>query len=77
MAEMKFEEALKKLEKIVAELESGKLSLDDSLKKYEEGVKLSRFCHKTLQAAQKKVQVLTKKSEGWDVTPFKEVDQEE
>lgn len=51
MAEMKFEEALKKLEKIVEELESGKLSLDDSLKKYEEGVRLSRFCHKTLQAA--------------------------
>ena len=67
MAEMRFEEALKKLEKIVEELESGKLSLDDSLEKYEEGVKLSRFCHKTLQAAQKKIQVLTKKDEGWEL----------
>ncbi len=72
MAEMKFEEALKKLEKIVEELESGKFSLDDSLKKYEEGVKLSRLCHKTLQAAQKKIQVLTKKGEGWEVKPFAE-----
>ena len=37
-AEMKFEEALKRLEKAVSDLESGELSLDDSLKKYEEGV---------------------------------------
>ncbi len=70
MAEMKFEEALKNLEKIVEELESGNLSLDESLKKYEEGVKLSRFCHKGLQAAQKKIQVLTKKGEGWELKPF-------
>ena len=69
---MKFEEALKNLEKIVKELESGNLSLDESLKKYEEGVKLSRFCHKGLQAAQKKMQVLTKKGEGWDLKPFVE-----
>ena len=70
MAEMKFEEAFKKLEKIVEELESGKLSLDDSLKRYEEGVKLSRFCHKTLQAAQKKIQLLSKKGEGWETKPL-------
>ena len=72
MAEMKFEEALKRLEKIVEELESGKLSLDESLKKYEEGVRLSRFCHKTLQAAQKKIQVLTKKGEGFETKSFAE-----
>ncbi len=76
MAEMKFEEALKKLEAIVEELESGKLSLDDSLKKYEEGVKLSGFCHKALQAAQKKVQVLSKKGEGWELKPFAETSEE-
>ncbi len=73
MPEIKFEEALKKLEKIVDELESGKLTLDDSLKKYEEGVKLSRFCHKSLQAAQKKIQLLSKKGEGWELKPFTEV----
>lgn len=72
MAELKFEEALKRLERIVADLESGKLSLEDSLKRYEEGVKLSRFCHKTLQAAQKKVQVLSKKGEDWEVAPLEE-----
>ncbi len=70
MAEVRFEEAFKKLEKIVEELESGKLSLDDSLKRYEEGVRLSRFCHKTLQAAQKKIQLLSKKGEGWETKPL-------
>ncbi len=70
MAELKFEEALKKLEKIVEELESGKVSLDDSLKKYEEGIKLSRFCHKSLQSAQKKIQLLSKKGDDWQTTPF-------
>ena len=44
MAEMKFEDALKKLEKIVAELEGGELSLDEALKKYQEGIELSRAC---------------------------------
>ena len=77
MAEMKFEEALKRLEKIVGELESGKLSLDESLKKYEEGVKLSRFCHKSLQTAQKKIQVLTKKDETWQLKPFAGPSEEE
>lgn len=72
MAEIKFEDAFKKLEKIVEELESGKLSLDDSLKRYEEGVKLSRSCHKTLQAAQKKVQLLSKKGDDWQLKNFED-----
>lgn len=76
MAQMQFEEALKRLEKIVQDLESGKLSLDDSLKKYEEGVKLSRLCHKTLKEAQKKVQVLTKKGEDFQLQPFTESNDE-
>ena len=76
MAEMKFEDALKKLEKIVEELESGKFSLDDSLKRYEEGVRLSRLCHKTLQSAQKKVELLTKKGQGWELKPFTETEEE-
>lgn len=67
---MKFEEALKKLEKLVQDLESGKLSLEESLKKYEEGIRLSRFCHNTLEAAQKKIQVLTRKGENWEAKPF-------
>ena len=71
MAEMKFEDALKKLEKIVSELEGGELSLDESLKRHEEGVKLSRILSKELEAAKKKVEVLVKKDDGkFDLEPF-------
>lgn len=63
MAEPKFEEALKKLEKIVEELEDGDLSLDESLEKYEEGIRLSKICAKKLDTAKKKVELLMK-SEG-------------
>jgi exodeoxyribonuclease VII small subunit len=62
--EMKFEDALKKLEKVVAELESGDLSLDDSLKRYEDGVKLAQFCSKKLDSARRKVEVLVKGGDG-------------
>ena len=64
MAEVKFEDALKKLETIVSELESGDLSLDASLAKYEEGVKLVRFCQRKLGEAKKKIEILVKTKEG-------------
>ncbi|MCK4462731.1 MAG: exodeoxyribonuclease VII small subunit [Candidatus Omnitrophica bacterium] len=64
MAEIKFENALKKLEKIVEELEGGNLPLEDSLAKYEEGIKLSRICQKKLETAKKKVELLVKSKEG-------------
>lgn len=61
---MKFEDGLKRLEEIVAKLESGNLPLDDSLKLFEEGVKLVRFCNARLAEAQQKVEVLTKDQAG-------------
>ena len=61
---MKFEDGLKRLEEIVAKLESGNLSLDDSLKLFEEGVKLVRFCNERLAEAQQKVELLTKDQAG-------------
>ena len=64
MAEIKFEEALKKLEKIVGDLEDGNLSLDDALDKYEEGIKLSKLCAKKLEVAKKKVEILLKSEDG-------------
>ena len=64
MAEMKFEDGLKRLEKIVEELESGNISLDDSLEKYEEGIKLSKACAKKLEVARKKVEILLKSEDG-------------
>ena len=62
--EMKFEDGLKRLEEIVAKLESGNLPLDDSLKLFEEGVKLVRFCNERLAEAQQKVELLTKDQAG-------------
>jgi exodeoxyribonuclease VII small subunit len=64
MAEMKFEDALKRLEKIVGDLEGGGLSLDEALEKYEEGIKLSKTCAKKLEAARKKVEILLKSEDG-------------
>ncbi|MDD5135914.1 MAG: exodeoxyribonuclease VII small subunit [Candidatus Omnitrophica bacterium] len=64
MAEMKFEDALKRLEKIVEELEGGDLSLDESLEKYEEGIRLSKTCAKKLEIARKKVEILLRSEDG-------------
>ena len=73
MTDMNFEKALEKLEKIVDEMESGKLPLDDSLKRYEEGIKLIQLCSKRLETAQKKVELLTKTSAGkFQLKPFEE-----
>jgi exodeoxyribonuclease VII small subunit len=62
--EIKFEEALKKLEEIVNQLESGDVSLDASLAKYEEGVKLVKLCQKKLENAKKKIEILVKTKDG-------------
>ncbi|MFA5275411.1 MAG: exodeoxyribonuclease VII small subunit [Candidatus Omnitrophota bacterium] len=64
MAELKFEEALKKLEKIVEQLEGGELSLDEALKVYAEGIELSRACSERLDNAKKKIDILTKNKKG-------------
>lgn len=54
-----FESSLEKLEKIVEKLESGEVTLDDSLKNFEEGVFLFKECQVALDSAQKKVKLLT------------------
>lgn len=73
MAEVKFEEALKKLEKIVEDLEKGDLSLDEALKKYQEGIELSRLCSQRLENAKKKIDLLVKNKKGeFELKPFDE-----
>ncbi|MBZ5552190.1 MAG: exodeoxyribonuclease VII small subunit [Acidobacteriia bacterium] len=68
-----FEAAIKRLEEIVAQLESGDLQLEKSLELFEEGIKLSRFCHTKLDEAERKVEVLLKNAEGeLKRTPFEE-----
>jgi exodeoxyribonuclease VII small subunit len=55
---MDFEKKLVRLEEIVAKMEKGELSLDDSLKLFEEGVRLSKECHQRLSEAENKVRIL-------------------
>lgn len=53
-----FEEQMESLEKIVAELENGNLNLDESVNKFEEGIKISKECNKILEEAEKKITIL-------------------
>ncbi len=64
MATDKFEASLKKLEEIVTRLETGSLSLEDSLKAFEEGVKHSAFCSGRLDEAERRVEILLKQKDG-------------
>lgn len=58
MENMKFEDAIKMLEEIAKELESGELGLDESVSKFEEGMKISKKCVKMLDKAEKKINIL-------------------
>src|SRR3954451_22134393 len=73
-----FEESLLELEKIVAELESGKLGLSDALARYEEGIKHLKGCQQLLESAERKIELLSGvDAEGNPITtPFDEGDVE-
>lgn len=66
----KFEECLQQLEKIVEQLEKGDLSLEQSLKLFEEGVRLSNSCRQELEAAEGKVEILMKNGGKLQPQPF-------
>ena len=77
MAEKKFENALKELEQIVEQLEDSELPLDDALKLFERGIKLSQFCSAKLDDAEQKVELLIKGANGaLRPVPFEETDGE-
>jgi exodeoxyribonuclease VII small subunit len=61
---MKFEEAMTSLEDIVKKLESGSLSLDESLEAFEEAVSLVKLCNRKLESAEQKVRILTAGDDG-------------
>lgn len=61
-----FEDAMKELEQIASELEKGDLNLDQSVTKFEEGMKLSKTCNKILEDAEKRISILIKNED--DVT---------
>ncbi|MDI9484535.1 MAG: exodeoxyribonuclease VII small subunit [Bacillota bacterium] len=58
MTELKFEEALARLEEIVRSLEQGEVGLDEALVLFEEGVKLARFCNNKLDQAEAKIEIM-------------------
>ena len=60
MKEINFETSMEQLEKIVQDLEKGDLNLDDSIKKFEEGMKISKECNRFLEEAEKRITVLIK-----------------
>ncbi len=68
MPKERFEDALNKLEKIVSKLEEGDIPLEESLKLFEEGIRLSRLCNQKLDEAEKKVEILLKGKSG-TITP--------
>ena len=64
MTDLKFEDCLSRLEQIVSQLEAGQLSLEDSLKVFEEGIGLARHCAKYLADAERRIEVLAKDDTG-------------
>ncbi len=76
MAKKTFEQSMKQLEQIVQELESGDIPLEKAIKKFEEGVQLSKSCSKMLEETEKKISILLKNTTG-EITevPFKPEDE--
>jgi exodeoxyribonuclease VII small subunit len=70
MSKEKFEEALEKLEEIVRRMEAGEMTLEESLKAFEEGIKLSRLCMKKLDEADRRVELLLREGEELATKPF-------
>ena len=70
MAKKTFETALTRLEQITAELEDGEISLENSLKKFDEGIKLAGFCTEQLTEARAKVELLLEKNGKLEAVPF-------
>jgi exodeoxyribonuclease VII small subunit len=62
--DMTFEEAIRALESIATSLENENIDLDESLKLYEEGVKLVRYCNKLIESAERKIKVLSLTPDG-------------
>ena len=63
-APKKFEQPLQEVEQVVKSLEGGKLGLEESIEKYEQGMKALRQCYAILEAAEKKIQILVKEKDG-------------
>ena len=74
MAKKTLETALSRLEQITRDLEDGDLSLENSLKKFDEGIKLADFCNQKLTEAKAKVEILLNKDGEMKAVPFEETE---
>lgn len=72
-----FEQALVELERVVTAMEAGNMPLEESLKAFEQGVKLTRECQQALQEAEQKVELLLKTDKGIETTSFSENDEDQ
>jgi exodeoxyribonuclease VII small subunit len=75
-ADLNFEGAMDRLEKIVEQLESGKLALEDLIVRYEEGMNLVKICHERLANAEQKIEIIARNSAGKTVVKEFEPTQE-
>ena len=64
MAKKTFEQAMKQLEQVVQDLESGDIPLEKAIQKFEEGIKLSKFCSEKLDESEKRITILTRDAAG-------------
>ena len=77
MAKKTFEQAMKQLEKIVQDLESGDMPLEKAIKTFEEGIRLSKFCSEKLDETEKRITILMQNSDGkLSETPFSPEDED-
>ena len=76
MTKKSFEDALDKLEQITKDLEEGDLSLEESLKHFDEGIKLTEYCNQKLNDAQKKVEILLKKDDTLTSVEFDGIEED-
>lgn len=74
MAKKNFESSLTKLEKITEELEGGELTLESSLKKFDEGIQLASFCNEQLNNARTKIEVLIEKDGKLEAVPYEDIE---
>ena len=75
--DLTFEAALARLEQVVAEMEGGQLALEQSIARFEEGMKLSQFCATQLDAIERRIEVLVRKADGtftWQPTELAKPD---
>lgn len=71
---MSYEEAVKELEKILSQLESGELNLDESIKLFEKSVELSKVCFEKIKTTEGKVEIIKKELDEISIKPFTEIE---